>query len=99
ITPATNEEERLATLNGVRRDDSEPMFPERAVHFIGSQPRLRRHFQHVTRVAFVLDGLNQLEVVIRVRCGDVAVEGRGWTLGRVLTEIPAAGKTQAYSQG
>ena len=81
------------------------MFPDRFVHLVGGQPSLRGHFQNVGGVALARDRVDQMILVVRIRLGDVLVQGRQFVPGGRGTEKEAeqteqkAESPQTYSGG
>ena len=51
------------------------MFPERPVHLVGSEPRLRGHLDQERGLTFAGNRSHQMKAVIGVQRGHVAVKG------------------------
>src|ERR1041385_4040647 len=64
------------------------MLPERTVHFVRREQRLRNHVHIMRRIALALDALRDTEGVVGVRPCDIAVKGGS------LTPLRPAGRSR-----
>src|SRR5205814_1649862 len=74
VGPASDEQERFGTGDGIGLDDDHPMLPEGTVHFIGCQPGLRSHFQNEGGLVVARHTLYQAEAIVGVWSGNIVIQ-------------------------